>query len=309
MDLLLGTHDADLHPVLANPNKHQVGKLRLLTSKFGTGYLLDGAHPDIKVIANSLNSAAKEKTRANFITRKGSKPPKVSHRTGAKVGPKGTPKVLAKTKTEQKNSGKEPSVEEEQAKEAALKKDAIYEQKITIWKQSVQAKAKDAKAVEKAVEKEAAGKKATRKGPLQIQETRPSVQVCLQDLGIRPTAEPSKQDPARRTEATFNEDTFEDRCSFNVDHLRSCDYSDGNAGGNDLNDDENQHQVVIYQDFINLFMKETAETHLGHVAKNVVVTVPAYFDDSQRQAIKDAGAIPGLNVLRIINEPKAATKP
>ena len=53
---------------------------------------------------------------------------------------------------------------------------------------------------------------------------------------------------------------------------------------------------------------ETAETQLGHVVKNVVVTVPAYFDDSQRQAIKDAGAIPGLNILRIINEPKAATK-
>ena len=42
---------------------------------------------------------------------------------------------------------------------------------------------------------------------------------------------------------------------------------------------------------------------------DVVVRVPAYFDDSQRQAIKDAGAIIGLNVLRVINEPKAATKP
>ena len=56
-------------------------------------------------------------------------------------------------------------------------------------------------------------------------------------------------------------------------------------------------------------MKKSAETHLGHVVKNVVVSVPAYFDDSQRQAIKDAGAISGLNVLRIINEPEAATKP
>ena len=81
VDLLLGIHDADLHPILANPNKHRVGKLCLLTSKFGTGYLLDGARPDIKVIAKSLNPAAKEKSRATFITRKGSKPPKVSHRT------------------------------------------------------------------------------------------------------------------------------------------------------------------------------------------------------------------------------------
>ena len=81
MDLLLGIQDANLHPILANPNKHRVGKLRLLTSKFGSGYLLDGAHPDIKVFARSLNPATKEKTRATFISRKSCKPPKVSHRT------------------------------------------------------------------------------------------------------------------------------------------------------------------------------------------------------------------------------------
>ena len=85
---------------------------------------------------------------------------------------------------------------------------------------------------------------------------------------------------------TFNEDAFEDGCHFNVDH-----------------------QVVKYQDFVNLFMKETAETYLGHEVGNIMVCVPAYFDVSQRQAIEEAGAIIGLNVLRIINEPKAATKP
>jgi len=53
-------------------------------------------------------------------------------------------------------------------------------------------------------------------------------------------------------------------------------------------------------------MKETAESYLGHEVKDAVVTVPAYFNDSQRQATKDAGAIAGLNVLRIINEPTAA---
>jgi heat shock 70kDa protein 1/2/6/8 len=53
-------------------------------------------------------------------------------------------------------------------------------------------------------------------------------------------------------------------------------------------------------------MKETAETYLGETIKNVVITVPAYFNDSQRQATKDAGSIAGLNVLRIINEPTAA---
>jgi len=55
-----------------------------------------------------------------------------------------------------------------------------------------------------------------------------------------------------------------------------------------------------------LKMKETAEAYLGKAVANAVVTVPAYFNDSQRQATKDAGTIAGLNVLRIINEPTAA---
>merc|ERR1711872_168814 len=53
-------------------------------------------------------------------------------------------------------------------------------------------------------------------------------------------------------------------------------------------------------------MKETAEAYLGTDVKEAVITVPAYFNDSQRQATKDAGVISGLNVLRIINEPTAA---
>ena len=53
-------------------------------------------------------------------------------------------------------------------------------------------------------------------------------------------------------------------------------------------------------------MKEIAEAYLGKDVNNAVVTVPAYFNDSQRQATKDAGSIAGLNVLRIINEPTAA---
>jgi len=55
-----------------------------------------------------------------------------------------------------------------------------------------------------------------------------------------------------------------------------------------------------------LKMKETAEAYLGKSVTDAVVTVPAYFNDSQRQATKDAGTISGLNVLRIINEPTAA---
>ena len=50
-------------------------------------------------------------------------------------------------------------------------------------------------------------------------------------------------------------------------------------------------------------MKETAEAYLGKTVTHAVVTVPAYFNDAQRQATKDAGTIAGLNVMRIINEP------
>jgi molecular chaperone DnaK len=58
--------------------------------------------------------------------------------------------------------------------------------------------------------------------------------------------------------------------------------------------------------FILQKMKETAERHLGEKVEKAVITVPAYFNDSQRQATKDAGRIAGLEVLRIINEPTAA---
>merc|ERR1719230_487840 len=53
-------------------------------------------------------------------------------------------------------------------------------------------------------------------------------------------------------------------------------------------------------------MKETAENYLGKEVKHAVITVPAYFNDAQRQSTKDAGTISGMNVLRIINEPTAA---
>lgn len=54
------------------------------------------------------------------------------------------------------------------------------------------------------------------------------------------------------------------------------------------------------------YMKEVAETYLGEKVTDAVITVPAYFGDSARQATKDAGVIAGLNVLRVINEPTAA---
>jgi heat shock protein 1/8 len=58
--------------------------------------------------------------------------------------------------------------------------------------------------------------------------------------------------------------------------------------------------------FVLTKMKETAEAYLGHKVKKAVITCPAYFSDSQRQATKDAGRIADLEVLRIINEPTAA---
>nr|MDA8135708.1 Hsp70 family protein [Desulfobacteraceae bacterium] len=67
------------------------------------------------------------------------------------------------------------------------------------------------------------------------------------------------------------------------------------------------HSPAEISSFILAHLKKTAEDFLGETVTDAVITVPAYFDDSQRQATKDAGRIAGLNVLRIINEPTAAS--
>src|SRR6266702_5280959 len=67
-----------------------------------------------------------------------------------------------------------------------------------------------------------------------------------------------------------------------------------------------KHSPSQISAFILQKMKETAEAYLGETVTQAVITVPAYFNDSQRQATKDAGRIAGLEVLRIINEPTAA---
>jgi len=69
---------------------------------------------------------------------------------------------------------------------------------------------------------------------------------------------------------------------------------------------DKQYSPAQIGGFVLMKMKETAEGFLGKTVKNAVVTVPAYFNDAQRQATKDAGSIAGLNVLRVINEPTAA---
>ncbi|KAL5726376.1 hypothetical protein ACHQM5_009423 [Ranunculus cassubicifolius] len=70
--------------------------------------------------------------------------------------------------------------------------------------------------------------------------------------------------------------------------------------------EEKQFPAEEISSMVLIKMREIAEAYLGTSVKNAVITVPAYFNDSQRQATKDAGAIAGLNVLRIINEPTAA---
>jgi heat shock 70kDa protein 1/2/6/8 len=70
--------------------------------------------------------------------------------------------------------------------------------------------------------------------------------------------------------------------------------------------EEKQFAAEEISSMVLIKMKEIAEAYLGSTINNAVVTVPAYFNDSQRQATKDAGVIAGLNVLRIINEPTAA---
>jgi heat shock protein 1/8 len=102
---------------------------------------------------------------------------------------------------------------------------------------------------------------------------------------------------------------FSDKCL--QDDMKSLPYKIVNVGGKpkvevDFKGESKQFTPEEISAMILVKMKEVAEAYLGEKVTDAVVTVPAYFNDSQRQATKDAGLIAGLNVLRIINEPTAA---
>jgi molecular chaperone DnaK len=95
-----------------------------------------------------------------------------------------------------------------------------------------------------------------------------------------------------------------------VSRLKSVAPFEITGGANDLayiGVDGNSYSPPEISAFVLQKMKQTAEDYLGEMVTDAVITVPAYFNDSQRQATKDAGKIAGLNVLRIINEPTAAS--
>ena len=141
--------------------------------------------------------------------------------------------------------------------------------------------------------------------------TTPSI-VAFSDDGERLVGQPAKRQGVTNPERTF----------FAVKRLIGRRYDDPmvekdkklvpykivRAGNGDawLEADTKTYSPSQVSAFILQKMKETAEAHLGTKVDQAVITVPAYFNDAQRQATKDAGKIAGLEVLRIINEPTAA---
>jgi len=143
------------------------------------------------------------------------------------------------------------------------------------------------------------------------QRTTPSI-VAFTDEGERLVGQPAKRQAVTNPERTF----------FAVKRLIGRRYDDPmvdkdkglvpykivKAGNGDawVEADGKKYSPSQISAFILQKMKETAESYLGEKVTQAVITVPAYFNDAQRQATKDAGQIAGLEVLRIINEPTAA---
>ena len=144
------------------------------------------------------------------------------------------------------------------------------------------------------------------------QRTTPSM-VAFTDSGERLVGHPAKRQGVTNPENTFYSikrlvgRRFEDKEVKKDIGLVPYTIMSGDNGDAWVQDtQENTYAPSQISAFIVQKMKETAEAYLGEEVTQAVITVPAYFNDSQRQATKDAGKIAGLEVLRIINEPTAA---
>jgi molecular chaperone DnaK len=141
--------------------------------------------------------------------------------------------------------------------------------------------------------------------------TTPSI-VAFTDDGERLVGQPAKRQGVTNPERTFFAikrligRSFDDpmtKKDMGLVPYKIVKASNGDAW---VTSDSKQFSPSQISAFILQKMKETAEAHLGGPVTQAVITVPAYFNDAQRQATKDAGKIAGLEVLRIINEPTAA---
>jgi len=141
--------------------------------------------------------------------------------------------------------------------------------------------------------------------------TTPSI-VAFTDDGERLVGQPAKRQAVTNPERTFFAikrligRTYADPMTQKDKSLVPYRISKGGNGDAWVEADGKTYSPSQISAFTLMKMKETAEAHLGQPVTQAVITVPAYFNDAQRQATKDAGKIAGLEVLRIINEPTAA---
>lgn len=141
--------------------------------------------------------------------------------------------------------------------------------------------------------------------------TTPSI-VAFSDDGERLVGQPAKRQAVTNPERTFYAikrligRPFSDPMTQKDRELVPYNIVEGPNGDAWVDANGKQYSPSQISAFILQKMKETAEAHLGYPVSEAVITVPAYFNDAQRQATKDAGRIAGLDVLRIINEPTAA---
>ena len=141
--------------------------------------------------------------------------------------------------------------------------------------------------------------------------TTPSI-VAFTDDGERLVGQPAKRQGVTNPERTFFAikrligRTFEDPMTKKDIGLVPYKITKASNGDAWVSADGKPYSPSQISAFILQKMKETAESYLGQSVTQAVITVPAYFNDAQRQATKDAGKIAGLDVLRIINEPTAA---